>query len=82
MAKPSSHRLWKIEEAWGKVPAGCSISFMSYLSLHDIVDAYFYLVSPLENVARGHTECLLASSVSSLFTHLQRSLCKQHADVS
>ena len=41
----------------GKVPAGCLICFMIYLSIHDIVDVYFYLVSCLENLAGGHIAC-------------------------
>lgn len=43
-----------------------------FLSLRDIFDTYFYRISPVQNVVRGHTLCLSAFSVSSLFMHLQR----------
>lgn len=43
-----------------------------FLSLHDIFDTYFYRISPVQNVVRGHTLRLCLFSVSSLFMHLQR----------
>lgn len=38
-----------------RVLADCKILFMTYLSLHDIFDTYFYLISPVQIVVRGHT---------------------------
>lgn len=77
-------RLWKIKGAWSEgqeVPAVFFSPFITYLSLHNIFNAYFYKILPLGNI-RNQTCVFTSIAVSSLFSHLQRRLCKQYiADI-
>ena len=69
----------EILKSLGQSPS-CSVSFRTDLSVHDIVD-YSYLISPPREHCQGLHYHLPASSVSSLLTHLQRTLCRQYEDI-